>query len=302
MKKFLPLLLACFLSALASAQPASISRNSNLRSGPSTDSKLIRLLPAGTSVTIVSKYPRTGYVRVQTAKDAQTAGNKADTGWVWQKNISAPEPETAVTTPPAPATPTGPASIAAPTTRQGDTSIYPVATFTPGKADPTVTQANLADNICNKAWSTESVRPATSVTNKIKVETMKDYGYTDAANHYELDHLLSLQNGGCPDCKENLWPQRYGDQNHPMTQNQRGAWNKKNPGSTAVLAGALEKDLVENHVHDEICRSIPNAKMSSYARKYPATISITLQRGQEILAQDWYGCYVKIMDGNKPCD
>lgn len=290
MKKILLLLLTCFLSPAVSAQSGLISHNSNLRSGPSPGNRNIRLLPAGTTVTIISKYPRLGYVRVQTAKDGET-------GWVWKRNITEAEAKESVLTPPI-----GGLSQEVPTRRVGETGVYPIFRLTPGKEDSTVTQSNLAKNICNKAWSTDSVRPATSVTNKIKRDTMKDYGFTDAANHYELDHLLSLQNGGCPDCKENLWPEAYGDQKHPMTEIQRAAWNKKNPGSTAILAGALEKDLVENHIHDEICVGFPNAKMSSYARKYPATVSVTLRRGQEILTTDWYACYLNIMDGNRPCE
>ena len=123
-----------------------------------------------------------------------------------------------------------------------------------------------------------------------------------ARTHYELDHLISLQNGGCPDCVENLWPEAYGDVDHPMTQVERANWNRNNAGSTDILAGSLEKDTVENHVHDEICFDMPNAKMSSLRKKFPATISITLQRGQEILATDWYACYLNMMDGNKPCE
>lgn len=290
MKKILILLLTCFFSAAVSAQPGLISHNCNLRSGPSPSNRNIRLLPVGTAVTIISRYPRLGYVRVQTAKDGET-------GWAWKRNIAEAEVrESAVTLP------IGvlPKEVLA--RRVGEIGVYPIFRLTLGKEDSTVTQSNLAKNICNKAWSTDSVRPAPSVTNKIKDQTMKDYGFTDAPNHYELDHLLSLQNGGCPDCKENLWPEAYGDQKHPMTEIQRAAWNRKHPGSTAILAGALEKDLVENHIHDEICVGFSNAKLSSYAKKYPATVSITLRRGQEILATDWYACYLNIMDGNKPCE
>src|SRR5882757_2201686 len=85
MKNILTFLVACILSAaVAFGQPASISRNSSLRSGPSPNSKLIASLPAGTAVTIISRYPRLGYVRVQTAADAET-------GWVWQRNVTQPE-------------------------------------------------------------------------------------------------------------------------------------------------------------------------------------------------------------------
>ncbi len=190
----------------------------------------------------------------------------------------------------------------APPPKAGPAAIYPDSSQTPGAVNPTIAQSNIKANICNKKWSTDSVRPGTGVTKRIKRQTMQSYGFVDSPTHYELDHLISLQNGGCPDCVENLWPEAYGDANHPMTQNQRAAWNKAHPGSTSVLPGALEKDTVESHIHDEICFGIPNAKMSSLKKKFPPTVTITLQRGQEILATDWYSCYLNMMDGNKPCD
>lgn len=271
------------------AQEASISRNSNLRSVPSPDGKIAGHLPAGTAVTVISKYPRSGYVRVETSE--------GETGWVYQRNTAIGQ-ATATTVASEPKKTLNEIQAA----RIGDLAIYPKAQFTPGEPDPSVTQGNIAKNICKVGWSTDSVRPSDSVTNKIKTETMQSYGFTDAANHYELDHLVSLQNGGCPDCVENLWPEAYGDQSHPMTQDQRSTWNKQHPGSNAVLPGALEKDVVENHVHDEICFGIPQAKMSAYAKKYPATISLPLKRGQQILATDWYACYQNMMDGNRPCE
>ncbi len=190
----------------------------------------------------------------------------------------------------------------APQAKVGPAEIYPDSTRTPGAINTAITQDNIFENICSKGWTTGKVRPASSVTKRIKKQTMQDYGFTDAANHYELDHLISLQNGGCPACVENLWPEAYGDLKHHMTEVMRGEWNKENPGSNEVLPGALEKDVVENHIHDEICRDIPNAKLSSYRKKFPPTVTITLQRGQEILTTDWYACYLKMLDGNKPCD
>ncbi len=58
--------------------------------------------------------------------------------------------------------------------------------------------------------------------------------------------------------------------------------------------GAHQKDVVEGFIHDEICYDIPNSKKSSYI---PATVSVTLRRGQEILAGDWYACYMVIEKG-----
>ncbi len=186
--------------------------------------------------------------------------------------------------------------------KAGPEEIYPDSLRTPGAPNPDITQDNISDNICSKSWSTSSVRPSTSITSRIKRDTMKAYGLTDSPGHYELDHLISLQVGGCPDCVENLWPQAYGDKGHPLTQNQRAAFNRENTGSEEIRAGSLEKDLVENHIHDEICFGIPDAKMSSLRKKFPATISITLKRGQEILATDWYACYLNMIHDNKPCE
>ena len=47
---------------------------------------------------------------------------------------------------------------------------------------------------------------------------------------------------------------------------------------------------------------IPDAKMSSFSKKYPGTVSVTLKRGQQILATDWYACYRYIMNANEPCE
>ena len=65
-----------------------------------------------------------------------------------------------------------------------------------------------------------------------------------------------------------------------------------------VIIGAHQKDVVEGFIHDEICYDIPHSKKNSYI---PATTSVTLKRGQEILAGDWYACYQGIKDG-KPCE
>ena len=275
-------LLAFLLQITVVAQEAVLSRNSNLRSGPSSSSNALGSLQAGTAVTVISKYPRSGYIKVQT-----TDGGRS--GWILKRNVTEAEAKEE-TQPRRP----GHTELSS-GSKVGDAQIYPKSDLTPGKEDPRVSRDNIAENICNKAWSTASVRPRTSVTSKIKRQTMPAYGFTDAPNHYELDHLISLQNGGCPDCVENLWPEAYGDKDHPLTQNERAKWNRENPDSTEVLPGALEKDLVENHIHDEICFGIPDAKMSSFSKKYPATVSVTLKRGQQILVTDWYACYRNII-------
>jgi hypothetical protein len=96
---------------------------------------------------------------------------------------------------------------------------------------------------------------------------------------YEEDHLISLEDGGDPKDPRNLWPEPY---------NTKVGW---------AIMGAHQKDVVKGFIHDEICYGIPNSKKNSYI---PATTSVTLKRGREILAGDWYACYESIRKG-KPC-
>jgi hypothetical protein len=68
---------------------------------------------------------------------------------------------------------------------------------------------DLSTTICKSGW-TATIRPSTSVTNKIKTEAIAAYGdYAGAApGNYELDHLISLELGGAPDAIANLWPEK----------------------------------------------------------------------------------------------
>lgn len=121
---------------------------------------------------------------------------------------------------------------------------------TPGETDPRVTQDNISSTICVSGYSA-SVRPSSSVTNKIKVERMAAYGYSDAMGNYELDHLISLELGGCPDCVTNLWPEPY-----------------------SGTLGARAKDKVENYLHKQVCAG-----------------AMSLIDAQTIIAGDWESVY-----------
>jgi hypothetical protein len=176
--------------------------------------------------------------------------------------------------------------------RAGQDSIYPPSEIA-GATNPDIMQQNIAENICSKNWSTSEVRPSSSYTTHLKKQQMAAWKFPGTSADYEEDHLISLENGGCPKCSENLWPEAYGDSNQPMSQRQRSQWDKAHPGSSQVLPGALQKDKVESYVHDEVCLDIPNAKFNSPRANRP-TESITLRRAQEILAQDWYMCYLKM--------
>jgi hypothetical protein len=101
---------------------------------------------------------------------------------------------------------------------------------TPGATNPDVTQATIGSTICVSGW-TATVRPSTSYTNKLKVQGITDYGYSDTSlSSYEEDHFLPLEVGGAPKDPKNLWPEP-----HSGTKN------------------AYSKDSVENAVKKAIC-------------------------------------------------
>lgn len=188
--------------------------------------------------------------------------------------------------------------------RVGPSEIYPDSARTPGAPNPDITQRNIQDTICSRHWSTRTIRPPSSYTSRLKREQLVQYGdtvhqpraslirpstgkvdstkcieHSDNLACYEEDHLISLENGGNPTDPKNLWPEPY---------------NTKVGG---FIMGARQKDIVEGFIHDEICFEIPNSKRNSHTR---ATMSISLERGQEILAGDWYACYESIKQ-REPC-
>ena len=95
---------------------------------------------------------------------------------------------------------------------------------TPGVTNPNITQDNINENICKKAntgkqWTgvnpytgksetgTNTLRPPTSYSGKLKAIQIKEYGLTKPIQNYEEDHLISLQLGGNPVDPRNLWPE-----------------------------------------------------------------------------------------------
>lgn len=90
-----------------------------------------------------------------------------------------------------------------------DGNQLPDPACTPGATNPAVTQATISATICTSGW-TATIRPSTSITNKIKKEAIAAYGdYAGATpGNYELDHLISLELGGAPDAIANLWPEK----------------------------------------------------------------------------------------------
>jgi hypothetical protein len=106
-------------------------------------------------------------------------------------------------------------------------NFLPDPNCTPGSIDPTVTQDNIYQTICSSGY-TQTIRPPVTYTNKLKLQQIVDYGYTDTdPKDYEEDHLISLELGGNPTDPKNLWPE---------------------PGSSPNT-----KDTIENLCHKKIC-------------------------------------------------
>jgi len=97
---------------------------------------------------------------------------------------------------------------------------------TPGVLNPDVTQATIAETICTHGW-TRTIRPPSSYTSALKVEQMREYGVGGDPSGYQEDHLISLELGGHPTDRRNLWPE-------------------PNPR-------ALDVDRVENELNAQVC-------------------------------------------------
>ena len=148
-----------------------------------------------------------------------------------------------------------PASSESARVHVGPPEIYPDPARTPGATNPDITQENIRETICNPRWSTKSIRPEASYTNRLKIEQIGEYGYSDSRlKDYEEDHFIPLELGGNPTDPKNLWPE---------------------PFETSLPdGGAHAKDKVENYLHAEVCSG-----------------SLTLDQAQREIAEDWYRVY-----------
>lgn len=132
------------------------------------------------------------------------------------------------------------------------TGILPNPKITPGATNQNITQKNIGQTICNKNWSTSSIRPSSSYTTTLKQKQIIEYGYSDKnVADYEEDHLISLELGGDPTDPNNLWPEPY-----------------------APVPGAKQKDMVENYLHAQVCVG-----------------SVSLGMAQEEIEQNWYAVF-----------
>lgn len=103
-------------------------------------------------------------------------------------------------------------------------SLHPRADLTPGATFADVTK----EQVCVVGYSA-SVR---AVSDETRDRVFAEYGLTGAnRGDFEVDHLISLELGGSNDIK-NLWPEPLHDQ-----------------GGN----GAVDKDSIENQLHDLVC-------------------------------------------------
>ena len=77
---------------------------------------------------------------------------------------------------------------------------------TPGVLNPDVRQETIGETICALGW-TRTIRPPTEYTSALKIEQMREYGLGGSPSAYQEDHLISLELGGHPTDRRNLWPE-----------------------------------------------------------------------------------------------
>ena len=79
-------------------------------------------------------------------------------------------------------------------------------TRTPGVLNPDVREETIAETICVSGW-TRTIRPPTEYTNALKARQLREYGLHGPLSAFQEDHLISLELGGHPTDRRNLWPQ-----------------------------------------------------------------------------------------------
>lgn len=85
--------------------------------------------------------------------------------------------------------------------------VLPDPETTPGALNPAVTPDTIKSTICVDHW-TSTVRPSTGWTDKLRnADTPAGLKPLDG----ELDHLLSIEDGGAPADPANLWWMIYAD-------------------------------------------------------------------------------------------
>jgi hypothetical protein len=118
-----------------------------------------------------------------------------------------------------------------------------------GTINPAVTPQTIAKTICTPGW-TATVRPPTSYTDKLRRWQTPDGAKPPDG---ELDHRLSIEDGGHPSDAANLWWQVYTDR-----------------------YGARLKDVLETRLHRRVCAG-----------------TLSLGEAREALLGNWLVAYEK---------
>jgi hypothetical protein len=119
-------------------------------------------------------------------------------------------------------------------------------TLTPGALNPDVTQANIHETICVRGW-TKTIRPPVEYTNALKVKQMRDYGLSGDPADFQEDHLISLELGGDPRDRRNLWPEPY--PRAAAVDRIENDLNAKVCSGELSLADAQRKESALKHAH-----------------------------------------------------
>jgi hypothetical protein len=117
--------------------------------------------------------------------------------------------------------------------------------LTPGGVDVDST----VKKICTPGY-TKKIRNVTAEENR---QVFAEYGIDPKSDHFEIDHLISLELGGSNDIK-NLWPQSY----------------------TTSPYNAHLKDHLEDTLHSLVCKG-----------------KIDLSTAQKEISTDWVAAYEK---------
>jgi hypothetical protein len=104
-----------------------------------------------------------------------------------------------------------------------------------------VKQATISSTVCVKGW-TKSIRPPASYTTALKKQQLVEWGYADQnPSHYEEDHLISLELGGAPYSKKNLWPEPWSQAR--KSDPRENAWHKALCTGNLTLKQARAREL-----------------------------------------------------------
>lgn len=113
-----------------------------------------------------------------------------------------------------------------PNIKTGQTTCHINGVLPDSNCTPGVVRTTDINIICHQG--TKQFRPSVSYTNPLKIQSIKEYGYSDTnPSDYEYDHLISLELGGDGYDTKNLWAEPH--------------------------TSSFQKDQIENKLHAEIC-------------------------------------------------